>query len=264
MVCFSDMGKKRQAVSLQRKLLANTSLSQIEFSVIMGGLLGNGSLKLYKGNKNAHYSFRHSIKQTDYFHSKCKLLPQRCVISGKKVKPYIFEQPADGYSKLRKLRYQSKALPALTQIHTITHRKNKLVIRRRWLNHLTALSLAIWWFDDGTIVGGGRQGCISTDGLTEKECTILARYLLVVWGVHARVGPVKGGRGAIYHRLWLSTNQLKPFLNIVLPHLPCAEMAYKLIIRYKEHALQQRWISHILTNCPLHLRQEVARLIEQF
>lgn len=257
MVCFSEMGKKRQAISLQRKLLANTSLSQIEFSVIMGGLLGDGSLKLYKGYKNACYSFRHSIKQADYFHSKCKLLPR---ISGRKS---IFEQPADGDSKLRKLRYQSRALPALTQIHTITHRKNKLVIRRRWLNHLTALSLAIWWFDDGSIVGGGRRGCISTDGFTEKECNILARYLLVVWGVHARVGPVKGRRSTIYHRLWLSTNQLKLFLDIVLPHLPCAEMAYKLIIRYKEHALQQRWISHISTNCSLHLRQQVACLIEE-
>ena len=255
MVSLSEMEKKRPA--LQRKRLANISLSHIEFSVIMGGLLGNGSLKLYKGYKNARYSFRHSIKQADYFYSKCKLLTG---ISSAKC---YFEQPAYGLSKVPKLRYQSRALPPLTQIHAITHRKNKLVIRRQWLNHLTPLALAIWWFDDGSIVGGGRQGCISTEGFTEKECQILARYLLVVWGVRVRVGPVRSGRGAIYYRLWLSTNQLKLFLDIILPHLPCAEMAYKFIIRYKEHALQQRWISHILTNCPKHLRQDVLVLVER-
>lgn len=241
--------------ALHRKLLANISLSQIEFSVIMGGLLGDGSLKVYKGYKNARYSFRHSSKESSYFHSKCKLLAN---ISSSKS---IFFQPVDGFSKAPKWRYQSRALLPLTQMHGVTHKRNKLVIKRKWLNHLTALSLAIWYFDDGSIVGGGRQGCICTDGFTEVECKILARYLLMVWGVRARPGPVKGSRGATYFRLWLSTNQLKLLLTIILPYLPCAEMAYKCIIRYKQHALQQRWISHILNECPQHLRQDVLRLI---
>lgn len=262
MISLSEMQKIGQLTPLgvqplvERKRLANISLSPQEFSVIMGGLLGDGSLKLYKGYKNARYSFRNSTKQGDYFHAKCILL--RGISSSN----CIFKQKADGYSKVSKLRYQSRALPPLTEIHSITHKKNKLVIRRTWLNHLTPLSLAIWWLDDGSIVGGGRQGCISTDGFTEGECKILARYLLVVWKVRARLGRVKGKESAIYYRLWLSTNQLKSFLHIILPHLPCAEIAYKFIIRYKNHALQQRWISHILRNCPVHLREGIARLID--
>jgi hypothetical protein len=247
-----EMQKKGPA--LQRKLLANISLSQIEFSVIMGGLLGDGSLKVHKGYKNARYSFRHSTKQANYFYSKCKLLSSISSTSP------VFKEPADGYSKVQGLRYQSRALLPLTQIHALTHQRNKLIIRRTWLNHLTALSLAIWWLDDGSIVGGGRQGCLCNGGFKEEECKILAKYLLVVWGVHARVGPCNA---RTYYRLWLSTNQLKLFLDIILPHLPCAEMVYKFIIRYKQHALQQRWISHILDRCPPYLRQDVVRLLEQ-
>ena len=247
----------KRAPSLQMKALANLSLSHTEFSVIMGGLLGDGSLKLYAGYKNARYSFRHSTRQANYFYSKCSLLS---TISSANC---IFEQPADGFSKLPKLRYQSKALEPLTSIWAQTHKKNQLVIRRRWLNHLTPLSLAIWWFDDGSIVGGGRQGCLCTDGFTEGECNILARYLLVVWGVRARVGPVRRSRGTVYFRLWLSTNQLKSFLDIILPHLTHAEMVYKCIIHYKSNALQQRWISHILNKSPPHLRHDAVCIIEE-
>ena len=258
---YATLVKRAGAPSLQRKALANLSLSHTEFSVIMGGLLGNGSLKLYAGHKNAHYSFRHTVgvttTQANYFYSKCSLLS---TIGSANC---IFEQPPTGYSKLSRLRYRSRALQPLTSIHAHTHKKNQLVIRRRWLNHLTPLSLAIWWFDNGSIVGGGRRGCLCTDGFTEGGCNILARYLLVVWGIRARVGPVRERGGAVYYRLWFSTNQLKSFLDIILPHIPHAEMVYKCIIHYKQNALQQRWISHILNKCPSHLRQHVLGVIEK-
>ena len=96
----------------------------------------------------------------------------------------------------------------------VTHKIGyKIYPRRSWLNHLTALSLAIWWFDSGSIVSGGRQGCLCTDGFSEGECKILAKYLLVVWGVRARVGPTQKKKRPFYYRLWFSTNQLKLFLN---------------------------------------------------
>jgi hypothetical protein len=78
----------------------------------------------------------------------------------------------------------------LSEIHNVTHKNNKLEIRRKWLNHLTAHSLAIWWFDDGSIISGGRRGVLCTDGFSEAECLLLAKYLLVVWKINARVGRV--------------------------------------------------------------------------
>lgn len=275
-------------VNLSRKRLSNISLSCPERSVILGSLLGDGSLKIYPGYKNARFSFRHSKKQDAYFFYKVGLLSK--IESPGSVQ----RQASDGWSSLEKLRYQSRALPALSEIHNVTHKNNKLRIRRKWLNHLTAHSLAIWWFDDGSIISGGRRGIICTDGFSEAECLLLAKYLLVVWKVSARVGRVskqssKGakpsmqniestsspnpdGRGGErdlrlqennYYRLWFSTEQLKSFLRIILPYVPCKEMFYKVLLTYKDLQLQERWISEVERGCPQDLKPFLTSSFEE-
>ena len=294
-----------RGVNLKRKRLANISLSCPEKSVILGSLLGDGSLKIYPGYKNARFSFRHSEKESAYFFYKVGLLSE--IGSPGSVQ----RQAPDGWSSLGKLRYQSRALPALSEIHNVTHKKNKLQIRRKWLNHLTPHSLAIWWFDDGSIISGGRRGVLCTDGFTEAECLILARYLLVVWKISARIGRVskqsrkgsklsqvlhnplkdpqcsplpfkkskksspsssakEGGGGQDlrlqenhYYRLCFSTEQLKSFLRIVLPYVPCKEMFYKVLLTYKDLQLQERWISEVERGCPQDLKPLLTSSFEE-
>ena len=246
----------RISPNLDRKRLKNTSLSETELSVILGGLLGDGSLKIHPGYKNARYAFRHSARQSDYFASKCALL-QSISSPGS-----VQRQQPDGWSKQEKLRYCSRALPDLTTVHSVTHSGNRLTVRRRWLNHLTAQSLAIWWCDDGSLVANGRRGCISSDRFSEAECEILAKYLLVVWGISVRVGGVQnrsklppGFQGPIPSRwrLWFSTGQLQSFLQIILPYCPCTAMVYKFKIRYKSAHFQQRWISQMAALLSPHI-----------
>lgn len=267
-------------VNLSRKRLANTSLSCLERSVVLGSILGDGSLKIYPGYKNARFSFRHSEKQSSYFYHKVSLL------SGISRPGSVQKQKADGRSTVEKLRYQSRALQSLSDIHNVTHKRNKLEVRRKWLNHLTAHSLAIWWFDDGSIVGKGRRGVFCTDGFSERECMVLARYLLVVWKISVRVGRESklSSKGAqcqqpagkegskiqhsnsprnFYFRLWLSTQQLKSFLRIILPYLPCKEMFYKVLLTYKDLQLQERWISEVEGGCPQDLNPFLASSVEE-
>ena len=250
-------------VNLSRKRLENTSLSSTELAIVLGGLLGDGSLKIHPGYKNARYSFRHSIKQTEYFHYKCKELESLATEGS------VQEMKPDGWSPNIKLRFCTGARTALTEIHSVTHKKNSLVVQRKWLNHLTAHSLAIWWFDDGSIIGRGRRGVFCTDGFTEKECRVLTKYLLVVWGVTGTPLPIKGKEGGTrqYWRLFLATSQLKAFLGHILPYLPCAEMVYKCLIRYVDFRLQQRWISFMESRLPPHLREEcklhITRLLKE-
>ena len=302
-VILSCQVRQISNVNLSRKRLANISLSCSERSVILGSLLGDGSLKIYPGYKNARFSFRHSEKQSAYFFYKVDLL------SGIRSSGSVQRQAPDGWSSLGKTRYQSRALPALSEIHNVTHKNNKLEIRRKWLNHLTAHSLAIWWFDDGSIISGGRRGVLCTDGFSEAECLLLAKYLLVVWKINARVGRVskrprkvslstnqaanpckltqnslgspkspppfdlnpherKGEeslrlQGNNYYRLWLSTEQLKSFLRIILPYVPCKEMLYKVLLTYKDLQLQERWISEVEKGCPQDLKPFLASCFEK-
>ena len=210
--------------------------------IILGSLLGDGSLKVHKGYKNARFSFRHSDKQSEYFYWKAKMLKE---ISGN---GDVFVQKPDGFSANNKLRYQSRALQMLTELYKLTHKRKTFTIRRKWLNLMTPLSLAIWWFDDGSLITNSRKGVFCTDGFSKESVEILARYLNKVWGIKAHVAPInrqRFDRKNQYWRLWIrSTDELKKFLRIILPHTP-QSMLSKVILLYKDSQLQQRWISEV-------------------
>ena len=211
-------------------------------SIILGSLLGDGSLKIHKGYKNARFSFRHSVKQKDYFFWKVKLLKEISSMQS------VFKQEADGYSKNKKLRYQSRALEALTEIYLLTHKKNKLVIRRKWLNLLTPLSLAVWWFDDGSLIANTRKGVFCTEGFSKESIQIIVRYLKKVWGINTHIGSIRKSQDSTqdeYWRIWIrSTEELKNFLRIIIPYTP-KPMLKKVLLLYKDTKLQQRWISEV-------------------
>lgn len=220
-------------------------LSEQTKEIILGSLLGDGSLKIHKSYRNARFSFRHSVKQEPYFDWKKNQLKeissQNCV--------WLQKPDKDGYSNQSKLRYQSQALESLTELFDLTHKRGKFKIRRKWLNALTPLSLAVWWMDDGSIISNGRKGVICTDGFAKEDVRVLSKYLDVVWNIKVHIASVKkpkGGKKEEYFRLWLrSTEELKKFLRIILPHIEVEQMLPKAILLYKDNQLLERWISEI-------------------
>jgi len=224
--------------------------------VILGSLLGDGSLKIHKPYKNARFSFRHSIYQKDYFFWKVDQLKE---ISGNS-HYWIQEKNSLGNTMLR---YQSLALPVLTELYYQTHKKNKLVIKRKWLNEMSELSLAVWWLDDGSIISNGRKGVFCTDSFSYKEQKILVRYLKVVWGIKAAIGKIKRfreGKEKEYYRLWIrSSKELMKFLRIILPFVKIPSMLPKVLLLYKDSQLQQRWISEVS-----HLTGFSEKLIKKY
>lgn len=209
------------------------SLSVRAKEIIFGSLLGDGSIEINKNYHNARFSFGHSVKNKSYFFWKVKELKE---ISGKN----CWWLQRDG-----KYRYQSKAMEELTEIFNFVQRKGKFKIRRRWLNLLTPLSLTVWWCDDGSLIRNSRQGVFCTDKFSLKEQKILARYLYKVWGIRVKIGKTKRKRG--YYRLYIrSTEMLKKFLRLILPHLPVKEMLLKTILLYRDSQLQERWISEVI------------------
>ena len=217
-----------------------SSLSYRCKEIILGSLLGDGSLKLHKGYRNARFSFRHSIKQKEYFYWKVEQLQG---ISGRSC---VFRQKEDGWGK-EKLRYQSLALEELTDIYNLTHLRHKLIVRRKWLNKLTPLSLCVWWLDDGSLISDCRQGVLCTDEFSFKELLCIVRYFRKVWQINVRIGKIaKKGPRSKHHRLWIrSSEQLKKFLRIILPCLAVPSMLSKVMILYSDPQMQERWISEV-------------------
>lgn len=217
-----------------------SSLSDRCKAIILGSVLGDGSLKLHKPYRNARFSFRHSKNYQEYFFWKVGELKE---ISASKD---VWEQSGpDGWGG-DKLRYQSAALESLTELYHLTHPHGRFRIRRKWLNQLTPLSLCVWWLDDGSLLNG-RQGVLCTDEVPHEQLHLIVRYFRKVWDVHWRIGRVsQTGPRAQQHRLWLrSREELTKFLRIILPHVPVPSMLKKVMLLYKDPDLQQRWISEV-------------------
>lgn len=210
--------------------------------LILGSLLGDGSIKIHPKYRNARFSFRHSIKQKDYFFWKVDQLKE---ISSER----CWWEQKSGFGEGIVLRYQSSALPTLSELYHLTHPKKGLKINRKWLNQLTPLSLSLWWLDDGSIIANGRKGVFCTDAFSEAEHKILQQYLLKVWKIRTTLGKITRvykEESRIYWRLWLrSTSELKKFLQIILPFVSVKSMLSKVILLYKDYDLQQRWISEV-------------------
>lgn len=221
-----------------------TPLSSKTREILLGSLLGDGSLAINERYANARFSVRHSVTQKEYFFWKKNALQE---IAGANCFWLQGDKKPDGWGS-KKYRFQSKALPSLSELFYLTHgngHATKVEVRRAWLNRLTPLSLAVWWLDDGSLVSDSRQGVLCTDGFSLKEVEILRRYMQKVWGIKTKIGIVKQtGR----YRLWIrSTEHLQKLLRIIIPHIYVREMLRKVLLVYKDTHLQQRWISEVAT-----------------
>jgi hypothetical protein len=224
----------------RQKVGVNLLLSDRCRAIILGSVLGDGSLKLHRPYRNARFSFRHSTNQREYFFWKVGELKE---ISA--ARDVWEQQDCDAWGT-SKLRYQSAANEALTELYRLTHPHGKFRIRRKWLNLLTPLSLCVWWLDDGSLLNG-KQGVFCTDGFSYDELLLVVRYFRKVWGLSLRIGRVsQTGPRAHQYRLWFRAREdLKKFLHLILPHMPVPSMLKKVLLLYKDPDFQQRWISEV-------------------
>ena len=216
-----------------------TPLSNEVKEIIFGSILGDGSLKIHPKYENARFSFRHSKNQKEYFDWKVGKL---VTIAGPKSTWLQDTKKSNGWGGA-KLRFQSQALPSLSELHHLTHVGNEKKIKRKWLNQLTPLSLMIWWCDDGSLVSNTKHGVFCTDGFELSEVKLLKQYLKRVWQINTSIHQVANRN---HYRLWMrSRNELQKFLRIIMPHLQVESMLYKVLLLYKDSQLQQRWISEV-------------------
>lgn len=234
-----------------------SNLSSKCLEVMLGSLLGDASLKRHEGYRNARFSFKHSVRQEEYFFWKVKSVKE---VSSSKDWWYQGEKDPSG-KKVKKIRYQSAALPALTDIYDRTTDKGgDLSFEKEWLKLLTPLSLAIWWMDDGSIITNGRKGVFCTDSFDYENQVVLSNYLKDQWKVDTKVGKV----GQKHHRLYIySPDNLKDLLRIIMPHVPVEVMLPKILLLYKDTSLQQRWISEVVSLTDFSLQKVQQALIEK-
>ena len=65
---YQEIGGIMGVLNLSKKRISQVPLSDSVKSIILGSLLGDGSLRIDKGYKNARFIVRHSWIQKEYFY----------------------------------------------------------------------------------------------------------------------------------------------------------------------------------------------------
>ena len=115
------------------------SLSQTQYSVIIGSLLGDGYVRKVPGRQNAFLEINHSIKQKDYVDWKYEILKN---ITVSEPKERIIDERRTAY------RFYTKQLSEFTQLQKMFYINGIKSIPNDM--NISPLSLAVWFMDDGS------------------------------------------------------------------------------------------------------------------
>lgn len=194
------------------------SLSQKQ--IILGGLLGDSSIN----NKNVQFS--QSIKQKEYLLWKAKQFNKDIkyinnTFNEKKYPRCYFYY----YIKNEDIQFYSFICKNL-------YSKSRKKISLKYLNELDALSLAIWWMDDGSICLSkrNRYGKLATECFNYEEHILMKKYFKEKWNINVQIKSEKNK----YYFLRFNVTELKKLISIIYKYVcEIPSMIYKIDLQYQ-------------------------------
>ncbi len=187
------------------------SLNALQHAILVGSLLGDGTLRRQGTRTNALFEVNHSFAFKDYVDWKYEQL-RTLVLTPPKARR--------GNGKRVAYRFTTRSLPIFTRYYEWFYKSGKKRIPRDII--LNPIILAVWFMDDGTksrsAIVLNTQQC----NLSEQQC--LQRALQKSFGIRSALNRDRG-----YLRLRITTESTTVFEKIVRPYvLPC--------FRYKLHS----------------------------
>ena len=159
------------------------SLSQEQKELIIGSLLGDGTMRLGKGAKNANFKVEHGLLQKDYVFWKYH-----------KLKEFVFTEPKmsfryeeNGVKYPKSWWFRTIRHPELTKIYNLFYKGNgyltgKKIIPDSLKKFLTPVALAVWIMDDGCF--NKKAIDISTYSFSFQEIQKLRSILKEIYGIN--------------------------------------------------------------------------------
>lgn len=185
------------------------SLTQLERSIIIGSILGDGYLRIVRGRKNALLEINHSYKQKDYVDWKHCQLKRLCI-----------GQPTKRNTNGSRVAYRFNTIqhPELTQLHSIFYRNGKKIIPQGIV--LDPIMVAVWYMDDGSKC---RESDVyfNTQQFSQEDQMILSK-LLEKMNIETSLNKDK-----TYSRLRVKKTSLPALWRLLNPNV-IPSMYYKL------------------------------------
>lgn len=188
--------------------------------ILLGMLLGDGSLSTKNGLLASGIDFSHSDKQSEYFYETVRLLGEgncsiRNIVSGY------------GSNMLSCHVYSNDEFNNLAE--DMCWNGTKKYVSSKWANSLSPISLAFWYMDDGTITNSESERfrptmSIATNGFSYEECNNLIAALKNKYGIESSIRQKESYKG---NTLYFDTVNTDKFCALVAPYI-VESMKYKL------------------------------------
>jgi recombination protein RecA len=203
-------------------------LSDQQFQVVLGSLMGDGNLSPNRRNRNGvRFRLGHGAKQVEYLEWKTALLGniKHTVSENAKGARFVDFTPLPELAELQRAVYLGEG---------------KKFLSEEYLKALTPLALAIWYMDDGSFTirskglqertaGGSGRIEICVEAMSEGSRVRLCDYLRDTHGLDVRLRQ-SGARGKAV--LVFSTVATAKFQELVAPYM-APSMEYKLLPRFR-------------------------------
>ena len=191
-------------------------------ALIVGSLLGDGTMRIGRNAKNANYKVEQGLEQKEYVFWKYKLL-----------RPLVFTEPKISYRyDLVKGKYpkswwfRTVRHPLLTEIYDLFYerdgyRTGRKIVPETIEHELTPLGLAAWVMDDGSYSQGKID--ISTYSFELSEINLLGAVLSKKFGVTSNFYKDRD-KG---YRMYCNTAETQKLIKIITPYV-IDSMKYKI------------------------------------
>jgi recombination protein RecA len=199
-------------------------LSNFQWEVILGGLMGDGALSPTKAGHGARIRFGHGARQASYCDWKASLFANIGGNRSSNTKGAVF--------------YDQSPLPELAELRQAVYIGGKKVFNEDYLKQLTPLSLAVWYMDDASFAvrakgaqertrdGSGRIDiCIEAMEVTTRHR--LVNYLIDTWGIVPKLID-RGGKAVL-----VFAKDATAKLQALIAPFVHPSMEYKLLPRFR-------------------------------
>lgn len=193
-------------------LLGNTvgSLTSAQHAILVGSLLGDGTLRKQGTRTNALFEVNHALEFKEYVDWKWKEF-QEFVLTPPKAR--------QGNGNRVAYRFTTQSLPIFTVYYQWFHKD-----RKKQIPYDTAIdqrSLAVWFMDDGS--KSRKMLYLNTQQFSLEEQQFLQTLLQSTFEIKSTIN-----RDKQYYRLLISTEGTKKMKGIITPYIvPCFQ--YKLM-----------------------------------
>ncbi len=221
-------GIKRKGATFIKRKKTEVLLTSRQKEILYGSLMGDAKRQHSKSFASA--GFGHSQKQESYLRWKYIEFENLCTDNSLKFYPSNDDREEfKGHEGTWRF-YTS----ANTDIETIIkqfYESNNKQITMELLNHLTPLSIAIWFMDDG-YVDKSKYGISNlifcTDSFTKKSCENIVEWFLSRYNIkaHLRERRIRSD-GEMSYRVVIKAESRDEFIKLVEPYI-ISSMRYKI------------------------------------